>query len=109
MIENNKVYTTGSYDEKQITIINDKVMDVAGVNINPIEPVHRMILNPNKKVTDAIIKRIYMNDGYCPCQPRDETIDTRCPCPDFTGKGKCHCKLFVEDTLFNKIIGGQTK
>lgn len=56
----------------------------------------RMILNPNQEVVNKIISRIYKCDGYCPCQPREEGKDTRCPCPD-KNQGNCHCKLFVPE------------
>lgn len=57
----------------------------------------RMILNPNKDLVDKIIRRIYMNDGNCPCQPIEDGKDTRCPCFDFTVNHNCHCSLFVPE------------
>lgn len=55
----------------------------------------RMILNPDKDRVDKIIRRIYMNDGNCPCQLTEKGKDTRCPCSDFTINHNCHCSLFV--------------
>lgn len=64
-------------------------------SISPMVERPRMIMNPNKDVALKIIERIYKCDGKCPCQPKDSLVDTRCPCPDFTGRGICHCNLFV--------------
>ncbi len=65
--------------------------------VSPIQPRQRMILNPDREVVDRIISRIFKCEGKCPCQPQDSTEDTRCPCGDFTGRGVCHCKLFIPD------------
>ena len=66
-------------------------------DISPIAERKRMILNPDKDVVDKIISRIFKCNGLCPCQPQDSPEDTRCPCGDFTGRGVCHCKLFIPD------------
>lgn len=56
----------------------------------------KMVMNPNKDIVDAIIKRLFLNDMKCPCQSADSIEDTRCPCGDFY-KGNCHCSLFIQD------------
>lgn len=56
----------------------------------------RMVLNPNHNFVEKITKRINMNDGYCPCQPKvEESNYTMCPCIPFVKEGKCCCKLYI--------------
>ena len=55
----------------------------------------RLTINPNQKVVDAIVKRIELRDGYCPCRVK-ENNDTICPCLDMRKIGHCCCKLYLE-------------
>ena len=50
-------------------------------------------LNPNDRTVNAIIKRIEMNNGECPCS--NTAFDKKCPCSDYREKDKCHCNLYV--------------
>lgn len=50
-------------------------------------------LNPNKKLVDAITKRIYAAGGECPCFNEGE--DKTCPCSDYLMNDNCHCNLYV--------------
>lgn len=53
------------------------------------------ILNPDKEHVAKIIEGVYRKEGHCPCRVKvDDT--TLCPCDDFTKKGVCVCKLYVE-------------
>lgn len=52
------------------------------------------VLNPNDKVLNAIIKRIVLNNGECPCH--NESADKHCPCSDYREKGICHCGLYLK-------------
>lgn len=53
------------------------------------------ILNPNEKVVDAIVKRIFDNDGNCPCH--NDSYDKKCPCSDYREKNICHCNLYIKE------------
>lgn len=54
-------------------------------------------LNDNDKVVNAIIKRIAMCDGECPCNNGGETHEDRCcPCKDYRENDVCHCGLYVK-------------
>ena len=65
-------------------------------------------LNPNRKITFAIIKGFLKNkkekgELYCPCRipsgKKEEDEKIICPCVfslvEIREKGKCHCGLFV--------------
>ena len=52
------------------------------------------VLNPNDKVVNAILKRVEMNDGECPCDNQAE--DKHCPCSDYREKNLCHCGLYLK-------------
>ena len=55
-------------------------------------------LNPNDKVVNAILKRVELCDGECPCVT-DENIpreDRLCPCKSYRENNICHCKLYVK-------------
>ena len=54
-------------------------------------------LNPNKKIVEAITKRIIKNNGECPCTNTGETRDDRlCPCKNYTENDYCCCSLYVK-------------
>jgi ferredoxin-thioredoxin reductase catalytic chain len=66
-------------------------------------------LNPNEKITEAIIKGLLKNkelkgDLYCPCRivsgNKEKDREIVCPCVFHRGEielqGKCHCQLFVK-------------
>ena len=52
------------------------------------------ILNPNDKIVNAILKRIELNNGECPCQ--NDSSDKHCPCTDYRDKNLCHCNLYIK-------------
>lgn len=43
---------------------------------------------------NAILKRIEMNDGECPCENNSE--DKHCPCSDYRESDICHCTLYIK-------------
>ena len=51
-------------------------------------------LNPNDKIVNAILLRIEMNKGNCPCS--NTAIDKKCPCSDYRNKDICHCSLYIK-------------
>lgn len=51
-------------------------------------------LNPNEKIVDAIMKRIEVCNGDCPCH--NDSYDKHCPCSDYREKDECHCNLYVK-------------
>lgn len=53
-------------------------------------------LNPNDKIVNAILKRIELNDGLCPCH--NECDDKMCPCSGYRLENKCCCGLYVQKT-----------
>ena len=54
-------------------------------------------LNPNKKVVNAIIKRIQKCNGECPCVNPGKTIEDRmCPCKSYREDDICHCQLYIK-------------
>lgn len=56
-----------------------------------------MILNPNEKVRNAIIKRLEMNNGFCPCNQGNTPLeDTKCPCKKYINDNYCCCTLYVK-------------
>lgn len=44
---------------------------------------------------EAIIKRINICDGECPCH--NESDDKHCPCSDYREKDVCHCGLYIKE------------
>lgn len=56
----------------------------------------KIILNPNKRVVEAIKNRLEVTKGYCPCVA-EQTSDTICPCTKMREELKCCCSLYVED------------
>ena len=53
-------------------------------------------LNPNDKVVNAILKRIEICEGECPCDNPEKTLEDRlCPCTEYREHNKCHCGLYV--------------
>lgn len=54
-------------------------------------------LNPNKKVVEAISKRVEMNNGHCPCHNKySGTDDDICPCKAYREEDCCCCTLYVK-------------
>lgn len=57
------------------------------------------VLNPNDKVVNAILKRIELNGGECPCQNPGQTREDRlCPCRHYREEDQCCCSLYVRDS-----------
>jgi len=55
-----------------------------------------VILNPDKKLVEGIMKALCKNGGYCPCFQGDvPKEDTFCPCKSFREEKKCHCNLYI--------------
>ena len=54
-------------------------------------------LNPNDKLVNAILKRIEMNDGECPCENNSE--NKHCPCSDYRDNDICHCTLYIKKNV----------
>ena len=52
------------------------------------------VTNPNTKVVDAIVKRILLNNGECPCS--NDSEDKHCPCTDYRENDICHGGLYVK-------------
>lgn len=52
------------------------------------------ILNPNDKIVNAILKRVELNNGECPCQ--NDSSDKHCPCTNYRDKNLCHCNLYIK-------------
>lgn len=77
------------------------VQNITDTNLQDIPAIDfgnkRLVLNPNHDFVEKITKRINMNDGYCPCQPKvEESNYTMCPCVPFLKEGKCCCKLYID-------------
>ena len=79
---------------ESVESIAETIFDEVVSIFEPNQKSPRMMLNPNPTVVEKVMKRIWMNDGYCPCQP-EQTPDTKCPCTDFY-KGECHCHLYLK-------------
>ena len=79
---------------KNANTVAETIFDEVVSIFEPNQKTPRMMLNPNPTVVEKVMKRIWMNDGYCPCQP-EQTPDTKCPCTDFY-KGECHCHLYLK-------------
>lgn len=55
-------------------------------------------LNPDDKVVNAIMKKIALNGGECPCNNGGETLEDRiCPCKDYRENDICHCTLYIKE------------
>lgn len=52
------------------------------------------ILNPNDKIVNAILKRVEMNNGECPCI--NDSQDKHCPCSNYRNNNKCCCSLYIK-------------
>ena len=52
------------------------------------------VLNPNDKIVNAVLKRVEMNNGECPCN--NTSIDKHCPCSDYKENDRCHCSLYIK-------------
>ena len=56
------------------------------------------ILNPNDKIVNAILNRIELNDGECPCFFASGTHEDRCcPCRQYREHDVCHCTLYIKE------------
>ena len=55
------------------------------------------ILNPEDRVVNAIIKRIELNGGLCPCYSEGPMMDRLCPCKEYRENDICHCTLYVKE------------
>ena len=59
-----------------------------------------MILNPNLKIRNAILARLKVTQGQCPCVPEDQwNEDTRCKCKKMREEQVCCCDLYVKEEL----------
>jgi ferredoxin-thioredoxin reductase catalytic subunit len=60
-------------------------------------------LNPNDKVVNAILKRVEMCDGECPCVVNEyiPKEDRMCPCKSYRENDICHCKLYIKKNYEN--------
>lgn len=56
----------------------------------------KLVINPDKRIVKAIVNRLNIRNGYCPCRV-EETKDTICPCLDMRREGHCCCKLYLEE------------
>jgi ferredoxin-thioredoxin reductase catalytic chain len=69
---------------------------------------HGFMLNPNRKVVEAIVKGLLMKEEkhgarYCPCRVMtgDVEVDKKIVCPcvfhlkEVDEKGQCICRLFM--------------
>lgn len=55
------------------------------------------MLNQNKNIVEKILKRIDLNEGYCPCnQGETPKEDTKCPCKKYREEQHCCCGLYVK-------------
>lgn len=60
-------------------------------------------LNPNDKIVNAILKRIELNNGECPCDNPGKTVEERtCPCKEYRENNICHCTLYLKNESFSK-------
>ena len=55
------------------------------------------ILNPSDKIVNAILRRVEICEGECPCANPGETREDRtCPCKEYRENNICHCGLYVK-------------
>lgn len=53
-------------------------------------------LNPDDKVVNAVLGRVALNNGECPCvNPGTTPEDRLCPCREYRENNICHCNLYV--------------
>lgn len=58
----------------------------------------KMVLNPNRNLVAAIMNRMELMDGFCPCKPEEiGNEEYRCRCKKFREEQICCCNLFVEE------------
>ena len=63
------------------------------------------ILNPNEKIVNAILKRLKITEGECPCANSGETKEDRmCPCKGYRENDHCCCKLYIKQDDTNQQI-----
>lgn len=61
------------------------------------------ILNPNDKIVNAILKRLEVTEGECPCcNPGETKEDRMCPCKEYLENDHCCCKLYLKEDESNK-------
>lgn len=57
-----------------------------------------MILNPDLEIRNAIINRLKITKGQCPCIPQTEwNEDTKCKCKAMRENDYCCCELYVKE------------
>lgn len=55
-------------------------------------------LNPNDKVVNAILNRLEMTGGVCPCDNPEKLLSAKlCPCKEYRENDVCHCTLYVKE------------
>lgn len=59
------------------------------------------ILNPSDKIVNAILKRVELNDGKCPCVHPENDGDLHCPCESYRERGMCYCTLYLKNASKN--------
>ena len=52
------------------------------------------ILRKKGWIVNAILKRVELNNGECPCQ--NNSSDRHCPCTDYRDNNLCHCNLYIK-------------
>lgn len=63
----------------------------------PILETNTHKLNPNLKVRNAILNRLQITEGYCPCNQGDTPKeDTKCPCRSYRENNYCCCNLYTK-------------
>lgn len=62
----------------------------------------KVVLNPDRKVVEAIKEGLKRKDGYCPCRLA-RTPENKCICKEFRDQindpdfeGFCHCRLYYK-------------
>lgn len=54
-------------------------------------------LNPDDKIVNAILKRLEVTGGVCPCDNLGKLLSDRfCPCKNYRENDICHCTLYVK-------------
>ena len=54
-----------------------------------------IIKNPDAEFRADLIRRIKLNNGYCPSR-FERTPETKCHCKNFKKNGECICGLFLK-------------
>lgn len=87
-------------------------------SVRGLKNVQKRMLNPDKKVLDAVIRGLARNEKkfgewYCPCRLRsgDKEKDRAiiCPCirhkDEIAQDGYCHCQLYDRKDVAEKMTG----